>query len=229
MRVLVAGVGNVFLGDDGFGVAVARRLAATGVPEGVTVSDFGIRGVHLAYELTGGGHDLAILVDTVARGGPPGTLYVLRPSPQEAPGTFVDAHDMNPDAVLALARTLGGEIGPVLLVGCRPADVSPGMELSPPVAAAVGRAADLVLELIAEQAATGGIAEQAATEAVAEEAAIAGQERRHAQANDHAHGAGGDRRHGLPVDPGPEALHADQEDVTSPPAGRRRPKPTQTR
>ncbi|MFC4586249.1 hydrogenase maturation protease [Sphaerisporangium corydalis] len=150
MRILVAGVGNIFLGDDGFGVAVARLLAGRKLPEGVVATDFGIRGVHLAYELTGGGHDCAILVDTVSRGGPPGTLYVLRPSPGETPGTFVDAHDMTPDAVLALADTLGGT-GQVLLVGCEPADVSPGMELSPPVAEAVGRAADLVLELIPEQ------------------------------------------------------------------------------
>ncbi|GAA3827507.1 hydrogenase maturation protease [Sphaerisporangium flaviroseum] len=151
MRTLVAGVGNVFLGDDGFGVAVARHLAERDLPEGVVATDFGIRGVHLAYELTGGGYDCTIMVDAVTRGGPPGTLYVLRPVPGDAPGTFVDAHDMTPDAVLALAGTLDGRTGPVLLVGCEVADVSPGMELSPPVADAVGRAADLVLELIPEQ------------------------------------------------------------------------------
>ncbi|MEV7970517.1 hydrogenase maturation protease [Sphaerisporangium sp. NPDC088356] len=153
MKILVAGVGNVFLGDDGFGVAVARLLADRDLPEGVRATDFGIRGVHLAYELTGGRYDCAVLVDAVSRGGPPGTLYVLRPTAGEAPGTFVDAHDMTPDAVLALADTLGGT-GQVLLVGCQPEDVSPGMELSPPVADAVPRAADLVLELIQEQIAT---------------------------------------------------------------------------
>ncbi|MDH2429033.1 hydrogenase maturation protease [Sphaerisporangium sp. TRM90804] len=150
MRILVAGVGNVFLGDDGFGVAVAESLAARPLPEGVVVADFGIRGVHLAYELTGGGYDLAILVDAAARGDPPGTLYVLRPSPGGGPGTFADAHDMTPDAVLALAGALGERATPVLLVACEPADLSPGMELSPPVAGAVGRAADLVCELIGE-------------------------------------------------------------------------------
>ncbi|GHE26763.1 peptidase M52 [Streptosporangium violaceochromogenes] len=151
MRILVAGVGNVFLGDDGFGVAVARYLAGTELPRGVVVTDFGIRGVHLAYELTGGGHDVAILVDTVARGGPPGTLYVIEPRPGDGPAPFLDAHAMTPETVLALAGTLGGETGRVLLVGCEPADLSPGMELSEPVAAAVAPAARLVGELIGEQ------------------------------------------------------------------------------
>ncbi|MFF5210885.1 hydrogenase maturation protease [Streptosporangium sp. NPDC000396] len=154
MRILVAGVGNVFLGDDGFGVAVARRLAGTDLPGEVVVTDFGIRGVHLAYELTGGGYDLAILLDATSRGEPPGTLYVLEPSPEECPVTFLDAHAMTPEAVLSLAGTLGGETCRVLLVGCEPADMSPGMELSVPVADAVGRAADLVLELIEEQITT---------------------------------------------------------------------------
>jgi hydrogenase maturation protease len=186
MRFLVAGVGNVFLGDDGFGVAVARHLAAREVPDDVVVTDFGIRGVHLAYELTGGGYDCAILVDAVSRGGPPGTLYVLRPSAGETPGTFVDAHDMTPDAVLALAGTLGGT-GKVLLVGCEPADVSPRMELSAPVAEAVQRAADLVLELIPEQ--------------IAMASAVAGEkEHDHDEAADDARGPGGGRRLGLPVD-----------------------------
>ncbi|MGW5261693.1 hydrogenase maturation protease [Microbispora sp. NPDC004025] len=154
MRALVAGVGNVFLGDDGFGVAVARHLAATGVPEGVEVGDFGIRGIHLAYELTSG-YDLAILVDAVPAGRAPGTLCVLEPASPEPAPAFVDAHAMTPDAVLTLASGLdlprGDRGGRVLLVGCEPADVSPGMDLSPPVAAAVPEAAGLVLELIAEE------------------------------------------------------------------------------
>ncbi|MDP9870132.1 MULTISPECIES: hydrogenase maturation protease [Streptosporangium] len=150
MRILVAGVGNVFLGDDGFGVTVARRLAGTELPDGVLVTDFGIRGVHLAYELTGGGYDATILLDAASRGSPPGTLYVLEPSPGECPGSFVDAHAMTPESVLALADTLGGVTGRVLLVGCEPADLSPGMELSAPVAGAVGAAVNLVRELLLE-------------------------------------------------------------------------------
>lgn len=151
MRILVAGVGNVFLGDDGFGVAVARHLAGAGLPGEVEVRDFGIRGVHLAYELTGGGYDATILVDAVSRGGPPGTLYVLEPSVGDIPGSFADAHSMMPGTVLSLAGVLGGKAGRVLLVGCQPADTSPGVELSPPVADAVARAADLVVELAGQQ------------------------------------------------------------------------------
>jgi hydrogenase maturation protease len=189
VKILVAGVGNVFLGDDGFGVAVARHLARTRLPEGVVVTDFGIRGVHLAYELAGGGHDSAILVDAVSRGGPPGTLYVLRPSPDDDAGAFVDAHDMAPDAVLAFAATLGARTRQVLLVGCEAADVSPGMELSRPVAEAVGRAADLVLDLVLE------LVEEQTTAAPA-----AGEkEERHAEAPDDDGRAGDGGRHGVPV------------------------------
>jgi hydrogenase maturation protease len=151
MRTLVAGVGNVFLGDDGFGVAVARRLTAAGVPDGVRVGDFGIRGIHLAYELTSG-YDLTILVDAVPSGLAPGTLSVVAPACPDAERAFVDAHAMTPEAVLTLASGLdlpwGGR---VLLVGCEPADVTPGMDLSPPVAAAVPEAADLVLALITHE------------------------------------------------------------------------------
>ncbi|MFB9680346.1 hydrogenase maturation protease [Streptosporangium vulgare] len=168
MRVLVAGVGNVFLGDDGFGVAVVRHLADTDLPGGVEVRDFGIRGIHLAYELTGGGYDTAILVDAVSRDGPPGTLYVLEPSAGAAPGSFVDAHAMTPESVLSLAGTLG-ETGRVLLVGCQPADTSPGMELSGPVADAVGVAADLVTELAGQQLAGQQIATAVAAAAHEEE------------------------------------------------------------
>ncbi|MEV6862483.1 hydrogenase maturation protease [Streptosporangium subroseum] len=154
MKILVAGVGNVFLSDDGFGVAVVKRLADADLPDDVTVADFGIRGIHLAYELTGGAYDSVILVDAVSRHSPPGTLYVLKPLTSGCAASFVDAHDMTPEMVLALAGTLGGETGRVLLVGCEPADISPGMELSAPVAEAVDAAAELVLELIDQQIAT---------------------------------------------------------------------------
>ncbi|MEU8380891.1 hydrogenase maturation protease [Streptosporangium sp. NPDC048865] len=154
MRILVAGVGNVFLGDDGFGVAVARHLAGADLPDEVEVRDFGIRGIHLAYELTGGRYDTTILVDAVSRDGPPGTLYVLEPAAGDVPGSLADAHSMTPETVLSLVGALGGEAGHVLLVGCQPADLSPGMKLSAPVADAVGRAADLVVELAGRQIAT---------------------------------------------------------------------------
>jgi hydrogenase maturation protease len=154
-RLLVAGVGNVFLGDDGFGVEVARRLAGEDLPEWVRVGDFGIRGVHLAYELLEG-YETAILVDASPRGEAPGTVYVIEPDmggqPQAAApgGVLVDGHGMEPDAVFALLKALGGETPRMLVVGCEPAEVSERMGLSPPVAGAVDRAVAVVRELIGE-------------------------------------------------------------------------------
>ncbi len=148
MKILVAGVGNIFLGDDGFGVEVARRMTGTELPEGVDVGDFGIRGIHLAYELSS--YDTTILVDATPRGKPPGALCALELGAGE-PQTVIDAHGMTPDVVLDLVGVVGGEMRRVLLVGCEPEDVSPGMELSPPVAAAVEPAIRLVRELIEEE------------------------------------------------------------------------------
>ena len=150
--VLVAGVGNVFLRDDGFGVEVVQRLAAGAagpVPPGTKVVDFGIRGLHLAFEMLDG-YDTVVLVDALPRGGAPGTVYVVEPD--ESAGTPpVDGHDLNPEAVLALARSLGGPTGRVLIVGCEPADVGEGIGLSAPVAAAVDAAVRTVLEVIHER------------------------------------------------------------------------------
>ena len=154
-RVLVAGVGNIFLGDDGFGVEVANRLAGRPLPRGVEVADFGIRGVHLAYQLLDG-YDALILVDTVSRGGDPGTLYLLEPdldavepaAAGDAGAPLVDAHGMEPDAVLALLKTLGGRVGRALVVGCEPAEITERIGLSEPVSRAVQAAADATLEQV---------------------------------------------------------------------------------
>jgi hydrogenase maturation protease len=159
-RALVAGTGNIFLSDDGFGVAVAQRLGAGTIAEGVEVLDVGIRGVHLAYRLLDG-YELLILVDTVARDGPPGTVYVIEPErgigPETRPeqalgldGPPVDAHGMTPDAVLALVESLGGSVGRVVVVGCAPATLEEGIGLSDPVAAAVPTAAEVVRRLLAD-------------------------------------------------------------------------------
>lgn len=147
MRTLVAGVGNIFLRDDGFGPEVARRLVAAGpVPEGTTVTDFGIRGVHLAYELLDG-YDALIIIDAVRRGGEPGTLYVIEPDVSDMSAAPVDGHDMTPEAVLAVLGGLGGTVGRVLVVGCEPADVGEGIGLSGPVAGALGEAERVVWNL----------------------------------------------------------------------------------
>ena len=148
-RTLVAGCGNVFFADDGFGVEVANRLAAAGLPEGVVVRDTGIRGVHLVYELLDG-WDTVILVDASPRGGTPGTVYLIEPDPDLDPAAAppLDAHGMNPDSVLAMVRILGGEIGRVLVVACEPAEITERIGLSAPVAAAVDQAVGMVKELV---------------------------------------------------------------------------------
>jgi hydrogenase maturation protease len=148
MRVLVAGIGNVFLGDDGFGVEAVARLARRELPAGVEVADFGIRGIDLAYALMDG-CDAAILVDALPRGEPPGTLSVLEARLDDVDGAVTpDGHAMHPTAVLAMVRQLGGTLPPVWVVGCEPAVVDPDgdgrMGLSEPVAAALDAAADLV-------------------------------------------------------------------------------------
>lgn len=162
-RVMVAGIGNVFLGDDGFGVEVVRRMAGLELPDCVDVRDYGIRGVHLAYELLNGRHDALVMVDAVPVEGPPGTLEVIEvdesavddavsgldPADPLTPPA-VDGHGMHPLAVLRLLRQLGGELGRVLVVGCRPGAVDERMELSAPVRAAVDEAVRLVTELVTD-------------------------------------------------------------------------------
>ena len=155
-RVLVAGIGNIFQSDDAFGVEVAALLAARILPPGVRVEDFGIRGVHLAYELLEG-YDGLVIIDAVPMGEPPGTLAVIEPeldvvSSSEVAGEVpvVDAHTMNPDVVLATLRRLGGSVEEILIVGCQPADLQDGMGLTPAVAAVVENAAELCVQLVSE-------------------------------------------------------------------------------
>jgi hydrogenase maturation protease len=149
-RILVAGVGTIFLGDDGFGVEVSRRLAGRSMPEGVRVVDFGIRGLDLTYALLDG-WDAAILVDAAPRGGQPGTLYVLEPTLDSGAPPEVEPHAMDPAKVLALVREMGGTPPLLRVVACEPeaaGDFEIG--LSPSVAAAVDPAVALVEELVAE-------------------------------------------------------------------------------
>ena len=149
-RVLVAGIGNVLLGDDGFGVEVVRRLDPGTLPAGVDVADYGIRGVHLAFDLLDGRHDALVLVDAVSLDEPPGTLAVLEVplDGTSADSAAVDGHGMTPVAVLDLLRTLGGSLRRAVVVGCRPAVLDEVVGLSPPVQAAVEPAVRLVADVV---------------------------------------------------------------------------------
>jgi hydrogenase maturation protease len=158
-KILVAGVGNIFLGDDGFGVEVALALSRQQLPEGVSVKDFGIRGFDLAYALLDP-WDAVIIVDALPRGEAPGTLYVVEPdlaAPASAE-TAINPHGMDPVRVLNLAASQGTITAQVLVLGCEPQDFGDELEgrmgLSPPVQAAVEEAAKMVLDLAARIATT---------------------------------------------------------------------------
>jgi hydrogenase maturation protease len=154
-RILVAGIGNVFLGDDGFGVALAGRLARRELPPGVEVVDYGIRGMDLAYALL---EDwaAAILLDATPRGQPPGTLYVIEPDPVAAAAVAPEAHGMDPVRVLALAKAMGGTPARMLVLGCEPQSVpDPGSDdivasLTEPVRLALDEAERMVGTLLDE-------------------------------------------------------------------------------
>ena len=161
-RILIAGIGNIFMGDDAFGVEVASILARRRFPYGVRVADFGIRGFDLAYALMEG-YQTTILVDAYPGEGQPGTLFVIEPDLQHLdsagarPG-FVDPHGMDPLNVLHMARHMGGELKRIFLLGCVPTTLGPEegkMGLSEPVAAAVEEAVRLVDSLV-----TGILAEE---------------------------------------------------------------------
>lgn len=155
-RVLVAGIGNIFLADDGFGCKVVRRLTGREFPEEVEVVDFGIRGLDLAYALQDG-YEVVIFVDALPRGEKPGTVYLIEPEIENEGEVAIDTHGMDPVKVLRFARAMGAEIPRTLVVGCEPQVVLSGenyddmlMELSGPVQAAVDEAAKLVQSLVDE-------------------------------------------------------------------------------
>jgi len=149
-RVLVAGIGNLFLSDDGFGPEVVRRLLAAGsVPEHVRVVDYGIRGMHLAYDLLDG-WDRLVVVDSLPDRGAPGRLQILEVGPDDVAHGELDAHGMDPAAVLSALGALGGRLPPTTLVGAQVADVQERIGLSPVVAAAVPAAVEAVRALLAE-------------------------------------------------------------------------------
>jgi hydrogenase maturation protease len=159
--ILVAGIGNIFFGDDAFGTEVARHCAHRNWPDGVRIIDFGIRGLDLVYALLDG-YDFTILVDAVTRGLPPGTLYLICPEIDSvtadngttgvAPLPAFDAHSMQPEKVLRYAQSLGANVSHVVLLGCEPMpldecnDIQAG--LSEPVAAAVETAIKTIRQLV---------------------------------------------------------------------------------
>jgi hydrogenase maturation protease len=152
-RVLVAGVGNIFLSDDAFGCEVVRQMAGRPVPDGVEIADFGVRGVHLAYQLLDG-YDLLVLIDAAPRERAPGTVSLLEvqldqieaADGESAP--LVDAHGMEPGSILAMLASLGGQVARVLVVACEPESVDEGIGLSAVVQAAVPHAVEVVEQVI---------------------------------------------------------------------------------
>jgi len=151
--ILVAGVGNIFLGDDAFGSEVARHLLQHRLPDNVVVRDIGIRGVDLLYSLMDN-YDQVIIVDATPRGGEPGSIYLIEPGEAASEGLSLDPHSLNPMHVLALARSMGAEIKNVRIVGCEPeTPVSADSEtigLSPRVSAAIPKAIELIESLVQE-------------------------------------------------------------------------------
>ena len=152
-RILVAGIGNIFFGDDAFGVEVVKELSGSELPEGVDVVDFGIRGYDLAYAIMDG-YAATILVDVTARGSPPGTLYLIEPDQEKLAKLTAgapDGHSLGPVQVLRLVQSLGGEIAQLYLVGCEPAvlETEDGqIGLSESVRAAVPQAAEMIRTLV---------------------------------------------------------------------------------
>ena len=153
--ILIAGVGNAWLRDDGFGGEVARRLADRPLPAGVDVMDAGTGGLDLAYEVMRG-YDALVILDVSEQGGVPGTLYVMEPDEESVPGGIEDGdvinpHAMDPQTVLRFVKSVGAWPGRVIVIACEPADVEEmGWGLSEPVRDAIARAVDLVVETVAE-------------------------------------------------------------------------------
>lgn len=154
-QILVAGVGNAWLRDDGFGGEVAKALSERELPAGVQVMDFGSGGLDLAYEVMRG-YDALILIDVSRQGEAPGTLYVMEAQPEDIEGgiedgQMIDPHGMDPQTVLRFVKYTGGWPGRVFVVACEPEVVEDvGFGLSEPVKASVSRAVDVVLETVGE-------------------------------------------------------------------------------
>jgi hydrogenase maturation protease len=155
-RVLIAGIGNIFLGDDGFGVEVVQQLAERELPGNVEVVDFGIRGLDLAYALQDD-YGTVIFVDALPQGEEPGTVYLVEPEIEDEGEVTLDTHGMDPVKVLRLARAMGATMPRTLVVGCEPQNILGTetydemlMGLSEPVQSAVEEAVKLVESVVEE-------------------------------------------------------------------------------
>ena len=155
-RILIAGIGNIFLGDDAFGCEVVKHLSRRSWPEDVHVIDFGIRGFDLVYAMLEA-YDVTIFVDATPRGKAPGTLYTIEPDLSELETVEADAvletHAMDPIKVLKMVKAMGGQFKRILLVGCEPETFGPDeglMGLSSRVEAAVPEAVKIVESLVAK-------------------------------------------------------------------------------
>lgn len=149
-RILVAGIGNIFLGDDAFGVVVAQRLAGQELPDEVAVLDFGIHGFDLACALLAG-YEAAILVDALPRGNPAGTLYAIEPDLTgtiDPTGAGIEAHGLTPERVISLARTLGGPLPAIYVIGCEPDELAGDVEGLVGLSSAVEQSIEPALELV---------------------------------------------------------------------------------
>jgi hydrogenase maturation protease len=152
-QILVAGIGNAFMGDDGFGGRVAQRLEQGKLPDGVSVFDFGTGGLDLAYEVMRG-YDALVIVDISRQGEEPGTVFVMEPDPEDVEGgiedgAVIDPHAMDPQTVLRFVKSVGGWPGKVVIVACEPSEVGQvAWGLSEPVEAALDRAVEVVLRQV---------------------------------------------------------------------------------
>lgn len=152
-RILIAGLGNIFLGDDGFGVEVVRRLSPEVLHGSVRVADFGVRALHLAYELLDDRYENTILADAARMGDRPGTVYLIKPDLEKIfsdTSALPDAHAMDFRSVLRLVKSLGGKVGHIYVVGCEPLQLEDQVGLSQPVADAVDEALRLIREKLAD-------------------------------------------------------------------------------
>lgn len=154
-RVMVAGVGNMFMSDDGFGGEVVKKMRQKNQPEGVEIRDFGTGGLKLAYDLMRG-YDALILIDSSSRDEEPGTLYVIEPKEEDFNTDLeesgpINPHDMDPVTVLRFVKSVGAWPARIVIIGCEPENVEDfEVGLSDPVLAAVDKAAELVQETIQE-------------------------------------------------------------------------------